>query len=152
MEVGPVSLETGLEAIRNGDMEEARKVLAQVVVGDPNDGMSRMLYATALTADGQYKEAAEAVRRALQAWQGLQLKDYWLPSVYDDAKRFTQAMRDAREFLSDHPERVDAWLLVSWAYAFSGDPEQAQVLIDEARKTWPDDASLGTLQRLVAAG
>jgi hypothetical protein len=151
-DVGPASLETGLEAIRNGDMEEARRVLSQVVVSDPNDGMSRMLYATALTAAGQYNEAAEAVRRALATWQGLQLKDYWLPSVYDDAKRFTQTMRDAREFLSDHPERVDAWLLVSWAYAFSGDLEQAQILIDEARKTWPDDASLATLQRLVAAG
>jgi Arc/MetJ-type ribon-helix-helix transcriptional regulator len=152
MEVGPASLETGLEAIRNGEMEEARKILAQVVNDDPNDGMSRMLYATALAADGQYNEASEAVRQALETWQDLQLTDYWLPSVYDDAKRFTQAMRDAREFLSDHPERVDAWLLVSWSYAFSGDPEQAKVLIDEARRAWPDDASFGTLERLVQEG
>lgn len=152
LEVGPPSLETGLEKIRSGEMEEARKILWQVVSDDPNDGMSRMLYATALAADGQYGEAADALRQALVTWQDLQLKDYWLPSVYDDAQRFTQAMRDAREFLSDHPERVDAWLLVSWGYAFSGELEQAEELIDEARRMWPDDSSFGTLERLVREG
>ena len=111
-----------------------------------------MLYTSALLADGQYKDAAEAVRRSLEAWKDVQLKDFYLPSVYDDPKRFTQAMRDVREFLSDHPERVDAWLLVGWSYAFSGEAEQAQTLIVEAQKTWPDDPSFDTLLKVVQAG
>ncbi len=133
-------------------MEQARRILSQVIVNDPGDGVSRMLYTSALLSDGQYKDAAEALRLGLEAWQDLQLKDFYLPSVYEDTRRFTQTMRDAGEFLSDHPERVDAWLLVSFAYAFSGQSEQAQSLLVEAQKTWPDDAALSRLLRLVQAG
>lgn len=147
-----VSLEAGLAAIRGGDMEQARRILSQVIANDPGDGVSRMLYASALLSDGQYKDAAEALRSGLEAWQDLQLKDFYLPSVYEDTRRFTQAMRDAGEFLSDHPERVDAWLLVSFAQAFSGQAEQAQSLLVEAQKTWPDDPTFTRLLQLVQAG
>ncbi len=146
------TLESGLAAIRAGDMEQARRILTQVVVNDPSDGMARMLYTSTMLADGQYKDAAEGLRRALETWQDLQLKDYYLPSVYDDAQRFTQTMRDVREFLSDHPERVDAWLLVGFSYAFSGETEQAQTVIAEAQKTWPEDPSFATLLKIVQAG
>lgn len=145
------TLESGLTAIRSSDMQKARNILSQVVVSDPDNGMARMLYSAALTADGQYKEAAESLRRSLETWPDFQLKDFYLPAVYDNPKVFTQTMRDVREFLSDHPGRDDAWLLVSWSYAVSGQSDEAVMLLNEARKSWPEDAVFASLGKAVQA-
>ncbi|MGC4121562.1 MAG: tetratricopeptide repeat protein [Myxococcales bacterium] len=147
----PASLEGGLAAIRADEMEKARNILSQVVLSDPDNGMARMLYAAALVADGQYKEAAEALRRSLETWPDFQLKDFYLPAVYDNPKTFTKTMRDVREFLSDHPERTDAWLLVAWSYAVSGQSNEANMLLTEAKKSWPEDGVFATLDKAVQA-
>ena len=146
-----VTVEAGLTAIRSGDMEQARSILSQVVAYDPENGMARMLYAAALVADGQYTEAADAVRRSFDTWRDLHLRDFYLPAVYDNSNTFTQTVRDVREFLSDHPERPDAWLLVAWTYAFSGQTAEAASLLSEAGKSWPDDQGFVTLDRLIQA-
>lgn len=146
-----VSMETGLAAIRTGEMDKAGEILTQVILSDPDNGMARMLYTAALMADGKYKDATESLRRSLETWPDFELKDFYLPSVYDDAKVFTKTVRDVREFLSDHPERDDAWLLVAWSYAVSGQTSEANLLLNEARKSWPDDATLALLDKSVQA-
>lgn len=145
------ALESGLAAIRGGNMQQARAILDQYVTSDPDNGMARMLYSAALMADGQYKEAAESLRRSLHTWPDFQLKDFYLPAVYDNPKLYTQVTRDVREFLSDHPERMDAWLLVAWSYAVSGQSDEALSLLNEAKKSWPDDSALAMIEKTVQA-
>ena len=111
-----------------------------------------MLYTAALVADGQYKDASLALRDSLQVWGDVQLKDFYLPSVYENQQAQTQYLRDLRAFLSDHPDRLDGWLLTIWSYAFSGQTDQAASLLAEAKKTWPDDPGLVKLEALVRLG
>lgn len=143
------SLEQGLKALRNGQIEAAREQFSRAVSADPSSGVAQMLYTAALVADGQYKSATVSLRDALQTWSDMQLKDFYLPSVYGDAKSYSQYTRDLRAFLSDHPDRLDGWLLTIWASAFSGQSQEAAQLLAEARKTWPDDAALGALAKVI---
>lgn len=149
---GEGNLDRGLEALRAGRIEQARSYLLQAINADPNDGVARMLYTAALVADGQYKEASLALRDSLQVWSDLRLKDFYLPSVYRNEQAQTRYLHDLRAFLSDHPDRLDGWLLTIWSYAFSGQMDQAQSLIAEAKKAWPDDPGLVKLEALVTLG
>ena len=149
---GDGNLDRGLTALRAGQIEPARSYLSQAINADPNDGVARMLYTAALVADGQYKDASLALRDSLQVWSDLQLKDFYLPSVYKNDQAQAQYLRDLRAFLSDHPDRLDGWLLTIWSYAFSGQTEQAAGLLAEAKKAWPDDPGLTKLDALVKVG
>ena len=146
------SLQLGLDALRSGQIETARAHLARAVSADPSSGVAHMLYTAALVADGQYKNAALSLRDSLQVWGNVQLKDFYLPNVYADEKSHTQFTRDLREFLSDHPDRLDGWLLTIWAYAFSGQPDEALHLVGEAKKIWPDDPALLKIEAIVQTG
>jgi hypothetical protein len=149
---GEGNLDMGLKALQAGQIERARALLAQAINADPNNGVARMLYTAALVADGQYKEAALSLRDSLQIWRDVQLRDFYLPNVYADAAAQARYLRDLRAFLSDHPDRLDGWMLTIWSYAFSGRTDQAESLLAEAKKTWPDDPGLAKLDAIVRVG
>jgi hypothetical protein len=149
---GDGNLDLGLKALRAGQLEQARVHLTEAIHADPSDGIARMLYTATLVADGQYKDASLALRDTFQVWGNVQLKDFYLPSVYTDPQAQARYLRDLRAFLSDHPDRLDGWLLTIWSCAFSGRTDQAAGLLTEARKTWPDDPGLAKLESLMRVG
>jgi len=144
-------LEGGLEAMRAGDYDSARRYFVRVLLRRPDDGRVRTYYVAALMADGQYTEAAICLRRALQLWEDVELGEFDLAELFSDQRTLEQQVAALRTFVADNPERLDGWLLLTWAYAFSGEREDARLIVAEARRTWPDDPTLLHLEQILRA-
>jgi len=140
-------LATAVEAFRAGRYEESLRQLARLELVRPRHGPAGLLRTQALLALGDYRAAADSLRRAL----GLIPTDQWglivenFGDYYPDPQQFADHLQRLGEHASRRPDDADARLLLGYEYGFLGHRDLAATELAQAARLAPGDALIERL-------
>jgi tetratricopeptide (TPR) repeat protein len=132
-------LEEGMNALRTGDLETARSLLAQAVASSPLDAAAYEALAEVLSAQGRLEVARDLCDTALAqlpAARYLHRKAVELSIGLDD---MAGALRAAERFVLAFEDDVDAWVLLGDLRLKSGKLDAALRAFQHARACDEDD-------------
>jgi tetratricopeptide (TPR) repeat protein len=123
VEQDPILL--GFQYFAQGQYVRAKGLFRRAVALQPKDAYARFVYAQALFALGEYRLAADAIRRGLvldPTWPewGIDVRSY-----YADPSEFTAQLARLEDHVADHPDDTDARFLLAYNLYFSGEGGQA---------------------------
>jgi hypothetical protein len=92
---------------------------------DETDALARFAVSHCLFALGVYKTAGRNVRRGLDRFPDWGLVSLDLTKFYRNDATFLEQLLKLRRYVAEHPEDLDARLLLGYCYYFSGKREAA---------------------------
>lgn len=98
---------------------------------DETDAIARFAVAHSLFALGAYKTAGKNVRMALAKLPDWPAVDLELRKFYKEQGVFAAKLDKLREFVRQHPDDVDAKLLLGYCWHFSGKQDAALEMFNE---------------------
>lgn len=133
----PALVTEGREAFGEGRYGDARDALLRAILGDSRDGYAKLLYALAAMAEGDYEDAAAALRGAMSDAGDLITDPIDVRTFYRDPGEFDghlARLREATQFAGPVLTPIDAddaRLLLGYLYFASARPTAAREVFDE---------------------
>jgi hypothetical protein len=125
---------------KEGDYEQARRLLVQAVLSEADNGFAELAYALGHFAVGEYEAAAEAVRRGAALVPDVIDLPIDVVRQYGNASDFERHLAALRSYATGHPQDQNAWFLLGYMLYSSGRPEEAGRAFERAAKLNPSDA------------
>lgn len=142
-------------AILLADRDFARTdaALLKAIALDPGLARAHRTRAFALSAIGRFVEAEREARRAIEIEPLSFVTRGDLLQILLCARRFPQAIAEAKRMLQRSAQFADAWSALGWAQHLSGnDPDAVDALLEGVRLIGTADTILATLRRQFAIG
>ncbi len=141
-------------AFQTGQYQEAIRLCQHAMVDNPRDPDVILLMAQSLFAIGEYDQAAEAVKMAVQLlpqdqW-GTIAKNYanYYPNIEDYTAQLRSLETASRTATQPNPALN---VLLGYHYGYLGHPRQAVAQLDTALDARPEDAAAQELRDLFAS-
>jgi tetratricopeptide (TPR) repeat protein len=130
------------DQLDRGQMEEAKKILAECMKADPENPQVLFLIARIHLAEGRTETALQFLQKSLalnpqqdEAWFALGI-------LYQEQKNYEQAQACTLKALELQPAHIDYILALVHLYTIQNQLDQAQSLLDEKRRLLPYDIDL----------
>lgn len=135
----PISpwIDSGSAAFAAGRYDEARGLFLRAIFVDEEDGFAKLLYGLASFADGDYRLAAVALRRALEVTPELVDNPIDLRGFYPDAETLQGHIQALVDSLEKNPLDADGAFLLGYLYYATGEPQKAYETLQRAAEVDP---------------
>lgn len=132
-------LDQGGAAFAAGHYEDARGLFLQAAFADESDGFAKLLYGLASFAQGEYKLAIVAVRRALAISPELIDNPIDLRGFYPDAGTLDAHLKALAGTVESNPLDADKLFLLGYLRYATGQPQEAYEALQKAVEIDPTD-------------
>jgi tetratricopeptide (TPR) repeat protein len=139
-----IKLNFAQQEYENNHFDEAKKVVSECVIADPNNTQAHLLYGKLLLVDGDRAGAVRELRLTVELDEELGEGWYWLGLATQGPGQTQQTLFYYNKALALNPANVDYILAVAEVYAEQEKPEEAIKLLEEKIAAMPREISLKT--------
>lgn len=139
----------GVELFEAGKYSDAASKFLRVTLADRQNVDATLAYAAARFATGDYQISALAVRRAVRRMPEVVDSAFDIRGRYGDLHDFEVHLARLEQFLADHPDDEDAWMVLGFVRHFSGQRQLAAETFQ--RLTAMDGADVEAVELFLAA-
>lgn len=132
----------GTDKFSKGAYEEAAKLFLDVATQDPANVDAALAYAVARFATGDYAVSAISIRRGIGRLPDIVNSLFAIQDRYGKVGDLDQHMQSLVTFLRDHPDNVDAVLVLGFVQHFTGQRGAAKDTFGQLRRMSKEDAQL----------
>lgn len=135
------NLKKGEADFANRNYRVAVSDLRQAVADQPSDGITSALFAQALFATGQFREATDETRRSM----GLLNPENWgvvptnLGDLYSNLQDYADQFQALERATENNPNSSDLQFLLGFHAGYRGNPNRAVACLDKALQLVPQD-------------
>ncbi len=137
-----------VKAFEAGDYATAAEKFAEAMELAPEDAILPFAYAQALFANGQYEQAAEALRRALEKSSPDEEGVFYPRGLYLDEEALLEQIDRLAEQAALWPNNSDLQLLLGYHYLGIGEMEKSLEPLRNARRDYKNFAAASVLLEL----
>jgi len=135
----------GTQAFEAGDYETAARLFMRVALQDPDNVDATLAYAVARFATGDYSIAAIAIRRGVRAYPDVVNAPFDIRDRYASPADMDPHLTTLERFVAEHPDSVDALLVLGFVQHFSRNREAAAETFRRLAELSPSDRELAEL-------
>jgi tetratricopeptide (TPR) repeat protein len=137
-----IKLNLAQQKYDNNCFDEARRVVSECVIADPNNAQAHLLYGKLLLAEDKGTDAERELRLAVELDEELGEGWYWLGLATQGPEQSQQTLFYYNKALALNPAKVDYILAVAETYAEQEKLEEAIKLLEEKIAAMPREISL----------
>jgi tetratricopeptide (TPR) repeat protein len=146
-------LTLGDQAFRDGRFADAVHFYARAVQFSPDDAVLWLVLSDGLFATGDYHYGAFALRKALELDASLASNPIDKHEFYTEPSAFDGQLAVLESYVLDHPNDIDAVLMLAANYLFGGRPAAAVDLMEgdtgtDLRRTPAGEAILAAAREI----
>jgi hypothetical protein len=135
----------GTDKFSKGAYEESARMFLDVTMQDPANVDASLAYAVARFATGDYAVSAVSIRRGIGKLPDVVNSAFAIQDRYGNVSDLDGHMQKLVNFLREHPDNVDAVLVLGFAQHFTGQRGAAKDTFGQLRMMSKADAQLATL-------
>jgi len=135
-------MEEGTRLFESGRYADAAKELARLSEADPNNVDATLAQAVACFATGDYALGATLIRLGVAMMPEVTNSVFDLRDRYGDVKDFEKHVQALEKRVQEHPEELDAHLVLGFVYHFTGQRPWSAEVFKFIKENSPDDARL----------
>jgi tetratricopeptide (TPR) repeat protein len=139
-----IKLNLAQQKYENNCFDEARRVVSECVIADPNNTQAHLLYGKLLLLEGDRADAVRELQLAVKLDERLGEGWYWLGLATQGPEQSQQALFYGNKVLALNPTKVDNVLAVAEMYVKQEKLEEAIKLLEERMAAMPREISLKT--------
>jgi superkiller protein 3 len=145
-----IKLKLAQQKYENNYFDEAREVVSECIIADPNNAQARLLYGKLLLVEDKRTDAVRELQLAVELDEELGEGWYWLglategptPFLFSTEDKGEQTLFYYNKALALNPANVDYILAVAETYTEQEKPEKAIKLLEEKMAAMPREISL----------
>jgi tetratricopeptide (TPR) repeat protein len=137
-----IKLHLAQQKYDNNCFDEARRVVSECVIADPDNAQAHLLYGKLLLAEDKGTDAVRELRLAVELDEELGEGWYWLGLATQGPEQSQQTLFYYNKALSLNPTNVDYVLAVAETYTEQEKLEEAIKLLEEKIAAMPGEISL----------
>ena len=137
-----IKLNLAQQKYENNCFDEAKKVVSECVIADPNNAQAHLLYGKLLLAEDKGTDAVRELRLAVELDEELGEGWYWLGLATQGPEQSQQTLFYYNKALALNPTNVDYVLAVAETYTEQEKLEEAIKLLEEKIAAMPREISL----------
>jgi tetratricopeptide (TPR) repeat protein len=132
----------GINAFSEGKYEKAAIRFLTVAMEDRENPDAMLAFAVARFATEDYRISALAIRRGISQFPELVDSAFNIVDRYGDKDDFKDHLEELEEYVEDHPENADGWLVMGFVQHFMHARERAAKTFEALKHRSPKDAEL----------
>ncbi len=143
-----IKLNLAQQEYEENHFDEAKRIVSECVIADPDNAQAHVLYGKLLLADGSRADAVRELQLAVELDEGLEEGWYWLglatqgPEQNQQGWQSQQTLFYYNKAMMLNPTNVDYILAVAETYAGQKKLEEAIKLLEEKMAAMPREVSL----------